>query len=188
MRTPKYYLVIDLEATCDAEQRMPRNETEIIEIGAVLCDGEALRPVAELQTFVRPIRHPRLTPFCTELTTIRQSDVDRAPPFPQALEQLRRFVDGHDFLFCSWGEYDRNQFRRDAQRHKVKLPLGADHWNLKEAFREAAGDTHKLGNGQALVRVGLPIEGTVHRGIDDARNIAKLLPYCLGRLPIPPAQ
>ena len=185
MRTPKYYLVIDLEATCDAEQRMPRNETEIIEIGAVLCDGETLRPAGEFQTFVRPIRHPRLTPFCAELTTIRQADVDGAPLFPRAIDELRRFADGRDFLFCSWGEYDRNQFRRDAERHRIKLPLGRDHLNLKEAFREAAGDTRKLGNTQALARVGLAVEGTVHRGIDDARNIAKLLPYCLGRLPIP---
>jgi inhibitor of KinA sporulation pathway (predicted exonuclease) len=184
MRTPKYYLVIDLEATCDADQRMPRNETEIIEIGAVLCDGETLQPNTEFQTFVRPVRHPRLTPFCTELTTIRQTDVERAPPFPQAIEQLRRFIDGRDVLFCSWGEYDRNQFRRDADRHKTRLPLGRDHLNLKEAFRQVAGDSNRLGNAQALARVGLPTEGTVHRGIDDARNIAKLLPYCLGRLPI----
>jgi hypothetical protein len=82
MRTPKYYLVIDLEATCDAERPMPRNETEIIEIGALLCDGQTLCPEAEFQTFVRPVRHPRLTPFCVELTTIRQSDVDGAPTFP----------------------------------------------------------------------------------------------------------
>jgi 3'-5' exoribonuclease 1 len=27
----------------------------------------------------------------------------------------------------------------------------------------------------------LPLEGTHHRGIDDARNIAKLLPYILGQ-------
>jgi inhibitor of KinA sporulation pathway (predicted exonuclease) len=28
--------------------------------------------------------------------------------------------------------------------------------------------------------VGLDLVGTHHRGIDDARNIARLLPYCLG--------
>src|SRR5439155_17125365 len=33
--------------------------------------------------------------------------------------------------------------------------------------------------GSMLVR--LRAEGTAHRGIDDARNIAKLLPHCLGR-------
>ena len=32
---------------------------------------------------------------------------------------------------------------------------------------------------KALQLVDLPLEGTHHRGIDDARNIAKLLPYML---------
>jgi len=187
MEPPKYYLVIDLEATCDADHRLPRHETEIIEIGAVLCDGQTLQPVAEFQTFVRPIRHPRLTAFCTELTTIQQADVDRAPVFPQAIERLRRFIDGRECLFCSWGDYDRNQLRRDAERHRVRLPLGAKHLNLKQAFHEATGAARPLGTGQALASVGLKPEGTHHRGIDDARNIAKLLPYCLGRRVAPRA-
>jgi inhibitor of KinA sporulation pathway (predicted exonuclease) len=33
--------------------------------------------------------------------------------------------------------------------------------------------------------VNLAFQGTEHRGIDDARNIARLLPYALGRLPVP---
>jgi inhibitor of KinA sporulation pathway (predicted exonuclease) len=32
----------------------------------------------------------------------------------------------------------------------------------------------------ALRRVGLPLRGTHHRGIDDARNIARLLPWIVG--------
>jgi 3'-5' exoribonuclease 1 len=32
----------------------------------------------------------------------------------------------------------------------------------------------------ALRRVGLDLVGTHHRGIDDARNIARVLPYRLG--------
>jgi len=34
----------------------------------------------------------------------------------------------------------------------------------------------------ALRRVGLPLVGTHHRGIDDARNIARILPFALGRV------
>ena len=32
----------------------------------------------------------------------------------------------------------------------------------------------------ALAQAGLPLAGTHHRGIDDARNIARLLPFALG--------
>lgn len=188
MKSPLYYLVIDLEATCDDAGVIPRDETEIIEIGAVLCDAESLSPVQEWQSFVKPRRHPKLTPFCTELTSITQPEVDGAPSFPDAIKALAVFVKGRDLLFCSWGDYDKNQLDHDARKHGVALPLGRAHLNLKQAFREKSGDNRKLGVGQALARVGLRFDGTAHRGIDDARNIARLLPYSLGREPIPPSR
>ena len=180
MSTPTHYLVIDLEATCCDDDSLPREEMEIIEIGAIMVDAATLAPQAEFQTFVKPMRHKLLTPFCTELTTITQPDVDRAPRFPQAILKLGEFVKGKDALFCSWGGYDRNQFRRDAQHHRVKLPLGERHMNIKEAFSQRLGESRQYGTGQALRRLGLSFTGTHHRAIDDARNIARLLPFVLG--------
>jgi inhibitor of KinA sporulation pathway (predicted exonuclease) len=185
MRESNFYLVIDLEATCDDGGLIPREETEIIEIGAVLADASTLQPVDEFQTFVRPIRHRQLTPFCTRLTSITQADVDPAPTFSVAMQRLTRWLGGRDALFCSWGDYDRNQFARDARRHGVRLPFGADHLNVKAAFAQAAGLPKGIGVGQAIGRVGLRFQGTAHRGIDDARNITRLLPYALGRRPLP---
>ena len=185
MREATYYLVVDLEATCCDRNTIPREESEIIEIGAVLVEGRTLRPVAEFQTFVRPVVHPTLTPFCTELTTITQADVDPAPAFPAAAARLAAF--GADALFCSWGAYDRNQLAADARRHGIAPPLGPEHMNIKERFAEAEG-SRKRGNRDALARVGLVATGTHHRGIDDARNIARLLPFVLGRVPMPEVQ
>ena len=89
-----------------------------------------------------------------------------------------------DATFCSWGNYDRNQLAQDAQRHGIAPPLGPDHWNLKEAFAQTGGSRRRgLGVFAALHKVGLDPIGTHHRGIDDARNIARLLPYVLGRNP-----
>jgi len=175
-----HYLVIDLEATCERGGALPPPETEIIEIGAVLVAAGSFAIEAEFQTFVRPVARPRLTAFCTELTSITQADVDRAPTFPAAVAALASFVAGRDALFCSWGEYDRNQFGRDARRHRVSLPFGGRHLNLKACFSEALGESRPYGMAAALRRVGLPLAGTHHRGIDDARNIARLLPYALG--------
>jgi inhibitor of KinA sporulation pathway (predicted exonuclease) len=185
----KYYLVIDLEATCDEGHAIPREQTEIIEIGAVLCDAETLAPCGEFQTFVKPFRHPKLTRFCTQLTSITQADVEAAPTFAVAVQKLAAWLREKnalgEILFCSWGDYDKNQLQRQERQGGVRLPLGPDHLNLKEAFRRRSGDTKKLGTGGALGRVGLTFDGTAHRGIDDARNIARMLPYCLGRQPIP---
>lgn len=172
---PRYYVVVDLEATCDEHHAIPREETEIIEIGAVLVDGPSLRPVAELQTFVRPTLHTRLTAFCTKLTTITQADVDHAPLFPDAAARLAAF--GANALFCSWGKYDKTQLARDAGRHGIPSPLGPDHMNIKEEFTRARSLGRGIGIDAALANVGLTLLGTHHRGIDDARNIARLLPY-----------
>ena len=173
-------LVVDLEATCD-QRGFPRGQMEIIEIGAVLVDGRTLDPKREFQTFVRPIRVPRLTRFCTELTSIAQADVDSAPFFGDALAALEAFVGGEPVRFGSWGAYDRGQFEQDARLHHLRLPdCLSDHIDLKAAFAESQG-IKRCGMKGALRRVGLPLAGTHHRGIDDARNIAALLPWCLGR-------
>lgn len=177
----QYFLVIDLEATCDEEKRIRDRHMEIIEIGSVLVDAETLAPVAEHQTFVKPVRHPVLTEFCTKLTTIRQADVENAPGFPEAIASLTRFIDGRDVLFCSWGDYDRRQFEQDASSHKVSLPFGEKHLNVKKQFSTQLGEERRYGMAGALRRVGLQLQGTHHRGIDDARNIARLLPWALGR-------
>lgn len=146
IRQADYYLVVDLEATCDDLHTIPRHESEIIEIGAVLVDGASLRPIAEQTIFVRPFVHPELTPFCTQLTTITQEMVDHALPFPAAASRLAAF--GAGALFCSWGAYDRNQLAADARRHGVARPF-ADHWNLKEAYATRAGSRKRLHDGGA---------------------------------------
>ena len=179
--SPQFYLVVDLEATCDENHRIPRAQTEIIEIGAVLADAQTLAPLEEFATFVKPVVNRKITPFCTKLTSITQADVDAAPSFREAMIRFGKFIGGRDALFCSWGDYDRNQFERDASRHAVRLPFRAGHMNLKKRFSEALGETESYGMSSALRRVGLRLQGTHHRGIDDARNITRLLPWILGR-------
>jgi inhibitor of KinA sporulation pathway (predicted exonuclease) len=188
MYNAAYYLVIDLEATCDEEKRIRTKEMETIEIGAVLVDGDTLEPVDELQTFIKPVRHPILTPFCTKLTSIKQSDVEQAPRFPEAMARVRKFIAGRPALFCSWGVYDKHQFEQDAHYHKVSLPFGKEHLNLKKRFSEVLDTDERFGMAGALRRVGLRLIGTHHRGIDDARNIARLLPWVLGRRQAPPLE
>jgi inhibitor of KinA sporulation pathway (predicted exonuclease) len=180
------YLIIDLEATCCDAGTIPRAETEMIEIGAVVADGRMLEIVDEFVTFIRPVKHPRLTPFCTELTSITQEQVDAAPRFFEAMERLVKWVERRPgLLFCSWGDYDRNQFARECQRNGVAYPLGDEHLNLKKQFSERQGLRRRFGMAAALRKAGLPLTGTHHRGIDDARNIARLLPFIVGDEKLP---
>lgn len=175
-----YYLVIDLEATCCDLKKIPRHQMEIIEIGAVMVETTNLKIVSEFQTFINPIRHPILTDFCRELTKISQENVNQAPLFPEAIKTFKQWLDQYDnFIFCSWGNFDQKQFEQDCKFHQIPYPFPCKHLNLKEEFTQAQNLKKKLGMKQALEYVNLTLEGTHHRGIDDARNIAKLLPFMI---------
>lgn len=174
-----YYCVLDLEATCCDDGSIPRQSTEIIEIGAVLCDARTLEPTEEFQRFVKPVRHPKLTAFCTELTSITQTHVDSGVSIAKAIAELASWFTRGDTLFCSWGDYDKNQFSIEAKRNGLRLPFGPDHLNLKRAFSERRGESKQYGMATALAMAGIRLKGTHHRGIDDARNIARLLPLCV---------
>jgi inhibitor of KinA sporulation pathway (predicted exonuclease) len=178
MKQYKRYVVIDFEATCsENSSEFPRDEMEIIEIGAILCDAESLTTIKEFQSFVKPVRHSRLTAFCQKLTTITQAQVESAPRFPQALQAMVAAIQpSEDLLFCSWGDYDKNQLRRDCEFHKAPYPFKW-HLNVKRKFSEQQELEKELGVGQALREAGLKFEGTQHRAIDDTRNIVRLLPY-----------
>ena len=52
-----------------------------------------------------------------------------------------------------------------------------------EADQKGARKIKEVGMARALQMVGLPLDGSHHRGLDDARNIAKLLPFALAAQP-----
>ncbi|MGV0024784.1 exonuclease domain-containing protein [Phormidesmis priestleyi] len=194
---PDFYLVLDLEATCCDLDSIPREQMETIEIGAVMVDGETLESisssypqgVAEFQTFIRPVTHPKLTEFCTQLTSITQSDVDNAPKFGEAMATFEQWLTHYpNYLFCSWGKFDQHQLKKDCRLHEIPFSLGRKHFNLKTRFARSQRLKERVPMPQALELIQAPLEGTLHRGIDDARNLVKLLPYALGAKAIAPIQ
>ena len=175
-------LVVDLEATCANDGSIPPAAMEIIEIGAVwaLPDGTLHD---RFQSFVRPLERPTLTPFCMDLTGIRQSDTDAAPPFPAAARLLREFADRRreaGAIWASWGDYDRKQFARDCARHGTDNPLQLPHENARRIFttQQEIGTAVSLAMACELAKIKL--EGSYHRALDDAINTARLLPWVFG--------
>lgn len=174
------YLVIDLEATCWPDRRHNRGQNEIIEIGAVLLE-EDFRLKDKFGMFVKPILHPQLSEFCQQLTSIRQEQVDNAQTLSDVWSVFEEWVikKTHrrmsEQIFCSWGDYDKNQLQRDMKRHNMAYPFTAiPHRNLKAEFAKRHRIS-KCGMEKTLRILGLKLEGTHHRGIDDAWNIARIL-------------
>lgn len=180
-----YYLIVDLEATCCNQQTIKRHEMEIIEIGAVMVEAKNLTVVDEFQCFIKPVRHPTLTPFCTELTSITQQQVNHALNYAEAITAFKTWHLAYkNSLFCSWGDYDRKQFIQDSNFHRVPYPFSSPHENIKIRFSTNQGLKKRFGMDGALKKAGLTLNGTHHRGIDDARNMARLMPYIVGEAKI----
>jgi len=173
---PDQSVIVDVEATCCDQGSVPRHEMEIIEIGAVAVTFGTGDIVAEFQAFVQPVRHPQLTAFCRELTSITQTQVAAAEPYPVVNQAFREWLAalGGSYDFCSWGAYDKGQFEQDCAFHNVPYPFAGPHRNLKAEFTKFQGTKKRFGLGGALRKLGFAFEGTPHRGIDDARNIARV--------------
>jgi len=165
-------IVVDLEATCWEKNPPPGEEPEIIEVGVCLLDVATGKREDKRSIVVKPERS-KVSEFCTTLTTLKQADVDRGISFKAACEALHAL--GERRTWASYGDYDRLQLERQCRHAGLAFPLGRTHLNVKNLFALRRGLTHEVGLDAALSEMQLPLEGTHHRGDDDAWNIARLL-------------
>ena len=167
-------VVVDVESTC-WDGPPPRGESsEIIEIGVCLvCVADGARSERD-SILVKPVRS-QVSPFCTELTTLTQEQVDRGCTFAEACRILSLNYRTRERPWASYGDYDRRQFERQCAEMQVSYPFGPTHINVKNLFAVTRAMPHEVGLPEALEHLSLPLEGTHHRGGDDAWNIAALL-------------
>ncbi|MDI2127302.1 3'-5' exonuclease [Yinghuangia seranimata] len=167
-------LVVDVEATCWDGSAPAGQSNDIIEIGVTVFDIASAERTDKRGVLVRPQRST-VSAFCTQLTTLTQEDVDGGVSFAEACALLRDEYRSHERVWASWGEYDRQQFERQCAALGVPYPFGTRHLNVKTLYSLVHALPHELGMAGALAHAGLLLEGTHHRGVDDAWNIAGLL-------------
>jgi|GEM_PF-2141393 len=160
-------LIVDLEATCRENSRLPNGERqsvenmEIIEFGCALAtrDGELLDSRSFL---LRPVRNPDLSAFCRSLTGISQAMVNAAPIYPEVVRALDGWL-GHpaeSLVWCSWGNYDRHQIEAESDTHDIAPRfLACPHLNLKRIWRRSTGQKKRTGLASALAFHDLAFEG-----------------------------
>lgn len=175
-------IVIDIESTCWKGNPPPGEVSEIIEIGVCLLDVKTRERSAKRSILVRPASS-KVSPFCTELTTLTQDIVDDGITFDEACEILKKDYKSEERTWASWGDYDRRQFERQCAAMGMRYPFGRTHLNVKNLFALMHRMKREIGMRAALDILKLPLEGTHHRGGDDAWNIALILARLLERNP-----
>jgi len=179
MKTTEKIIIIDLEATCWNGPVPKGQANEIIEIGICELDTISGAITKNKGILIKP-EHSTVSPFCTELTTITQELLDNeGVSFEEAIELLEQEYQPDQYTWASYGQYDLNMLKKQCSYRKISYPMGSQHINVKELFSEVKGLTKKVGMNGALHILDIPLEGTHHRGVDDAKNIAKILHWCV---------
>jgi inhibitor of KinA sporulation pathway (predicted exonuclease) len=171
-------LVVDVESTCWDSHPPTGQVSEIIEIGICVLNTREGRIYDKRSILVNPLQS-RISDFCTELTTITPQMAATGLTLDEAFETLQTQYLSHSRLWCSWGDYDRIMFETEAKRKYLEYPFGKSHLNVKTLFGLMKGRSKGPGMAKALQQIGLELEGTHHRGHDDAHNIARILRHLL---------
>ncbi|OWF46663.1 3'-5' exoribonuclease 1-like [Mizuhopecten yessoensis] len=174
-----FLLVIDFEATCEADTT--NYPHEIIEFPIILVDVHQNSVVDEFHSFCRPVLNPQLSEFCTELTGITQTDVDASEEFPAVFQRVEEWMrekhlgEGNKFAVVTDGPWDVSRFLCLQCQHSDHLfPRWAKKWiNIRKTY----GSFYKCGRKkleEMLIYLGMKFEGKQHSGRDDSRNIARI--------------
>lgn len=194
-----YLVVIDFEATCDdgvsPTISLSRNNQEMIEFPFVLVrlkDPSEIDPndtnpqfvqiVHQEQHFVRPEYSAKLTPFCTELTGITDSTLEKyGKPLKEVVSIFDNFVEQQlkDKRFCilTDGEWDIKQLLIRESKNK-QIPLMSHYYSffdMKKEYRKCFPDAYVRGLLSMVEHSGIKFVGRHHSGIDDCLTIVQLV-------------
>jgi len=172
-------IVVDLEATC-WRGYPPKGQTQqIIEVGVCLLDVKTHEITDNRGILIKPTRST-VSKFCTELTTITQEMLDEeGVSLKEACSILLDEYNSKKRVWASFGDYDRRMVEKDCKAYNLSYPFGKKHINVKVWFALRHKLRREGGMAKGLAHLDIPLEGTHHRGVDDAYNTAKLLVSCL---------
>ena len=166
--------VIDVEATCWEGKTPTEEESEIIEIGICTLNVSTGKRVDKESILIKPERST-VSEFCTQLTTLTTEQLATGISFAEAGKLLRKKYLSRDRVWASYGQYDKNQFTRQCQSFGISYPFNQRHLNVKTLFALQQKLSREVGMSEALEILNISLEGTHHRGVDDAWNIALIL-------------
>lgn len=175
-----YFLVLDFEATCVREGKI--KPQEIIEFPVLKINSKSFETESTFHSYVQPTVHG-VSEFCTELTGITQSMVDGQPTLEETLKKFDIWFNeeglndpGCKSVFVTCGDWDlKTMLPQQCQHFKLDNQSYFNQWiNIKKAFAAVTGHFPK-GMMPMLHHLDIDHEGRHHSGIDDCKNIAKIL-------------
>jgi inhibitor of KinA sporulation pathway (predicted exonuclease) len=180
-----YICVLDFEATCFEHNETPRDKMEIIEFPSILykvdSNTNSFEVIEEFHQYVKPTYRPILTKFCKDLTGIQQSTIDSANTiefvYQDHINWIKKYVKPSDeLIFATCGYWDLKTMLRNEVKNKnlVLNPIYKKYINVKDEY-EYFFKRKTRSMSDMLTHLNIPLVGRLHSGIDDTRNIAKIV-------------
>ncbi len=155
----------------------PWEHREVVELGAVRVRAEDFSVTDQFRRLTTPHANPQLSSYFSDLTGIRQEDLEKDGVSLSAL--LRDFAEFGEgaALFASNGD-DRLVLDISAGIQGFDLPIGLENFqNLRKPLAQLFEcEPNSLTTGLLPNRVGLPVDdGVLHSAVDDAIALARTL-------------
>ena len=176
MKTTNEILIIDLEATCWENDRIPIGQkVDIIEIGICELNLESKAISKKQSIYIIPERS-EINRFCTGLTGITPQLIDqKGIYFEEACEKIKDEYHSLPLTWAGFGNFDKEQIFEQCDWLGIEIPFSYDYLNIMHEFRQHF-NLHKLmGLKRSLNYLKMDFEGNHHSGADDAYNAARIL-------------
>ena len=172
------FLVVDFEfTTYDRPVGRPSNYfSEVIEIGAVLLNGDTFAEEGRYQSFVKPKFFPKQAKASLDFCMITEKDMKTAIEYPEMVKKMAEMYVPGETYFVAWGDSDYKVIDIACQRYKIENPIRKDDYlDLAHAYKLLHDHTYTTGLKAATEEQEVDTAGLWHTAFDDANNTGKLL-------------
>lgn len=147
---------------------------EIIEIGAIKLN-RAMKEVSRFKTYVKPSIYKVLNPKISEMTGIKETDLECGISFKEALDNLGSFV-GEDSILCSWAKDDVAELIRNADYHNYSsINWLKGYIDLQEYCTKVLAEKKSMSLKNALNKLRIKVfEKELHDALNDAVYTAEV--------------
>lgn len=169
-------IFFDIEMLCD-KNTIPFSKMESIRLAAVKYHKKS-EEKEFFDAFIKPSKGAKLSPFCKELTGIKQEEVDSAESFPTVFSEFLEWIGPiEESHFYSWGTNDIERLKHDIELHNLSenyfSVINQRYSDFQKTFTKfISGQDLSVENSLRLYD--LPFEGDKHNPLYDALNTLQI--------------
>jgi inhibitor of KinA sporulation pathway (predicted exonuclease) len=172
-------VIYDTEATCWGKADGTSSwwsedwqEPEIIQISAIKVETDNFTEVGDIfDVFIKPIVNPKLSPYCTALTSITDQRLDKeGVSFLEASKLFNAYCESHTPHSYGGDHAVMNYNREDLYKLESQIAAFTGE-NIRELFLNIDPTTKDINSGALSAHFRLAFKANQHYALDDCRSI-----------------